>query len=98
MAAEMSTGILALGHCYKRNPALNLIVTKVEGNFFKKATGTVTFMCDDGRRIESMIREAMSSGKKTSVNCYSSGKDKDGDTVAEFIVTWSFKVKTPNGS
>ena len=95
MAAEMSTGVLAMGHIYKKNPALSMLVTKVEGNFFKKATGTVTFTSDDGRRIESMIREAMSSGKSTSLNCYASGKDKAGDTVAEFVITWSFKIKTP---
>lgn len=95
MAAEMSTGVLAMGHIYKKNPEVSMLVTKIEGNFFKKATGTVTFISEDGRRIASMINEAMSSGKGASLNSYSSGKDKSGDTVAEFVITWSFKTKTP---
>ncbi len=98
MAAEMSTGVLAMGHTYKKNPSLSMLVTKVEGNFLKKATGTVTFISEDGRRLASMINEAMSTGKGASLNCYSSGKDKAGDTVAEFVITWSFKIKTPKPS
>lgn len=94
MAAEMSTGILAMGHIYKKLPHVSMLVTKIEGNFFKKATGTVTFISEDGRRIASMIREAMSSGKSISLNTYSTGKDEQEETVAEFVVTWSFKVKT----
>jgi hypothetical protein len=95
MAAEMSTGVLAMGHTYKKSPEVSMLVTKIEGNFFKKATGTVTFISEDGRRIAAMVREAMASGKSTSVNSYSTGKDKAGDTIAEFIITWSFKVKSP---
>ncbi len=94
MAAEMSTGVLAMGHIFKKDPEVSMLVTKIEGNFFKKATSTVTFISEDGKRIASMIREAMASGKSTSVNTYATGKDKLGDTVAEFVITWSFKVKT----
>ena len=94
MAVEMSTGVLAMGHIYKKAPEVSMLVTKMEANFFKKAKGTITFISEDGRRIASMIREAMSSGKSTSVNAYSTGKNKEGDTVAEFVITWSFKVKT----
>ncbi len=95
MAAEMSTGVLAMGHVFKKDPQVSMIVTKIEGNFFKKATGTVTFISEDGRRIASMIGETMASGKRTSVNTYSTGKNKEGETIAEFVVTWSFKVKSP---
>ena len=95
MAAEMSTGVLAMGHIFKKDPEVSMLITKIEGNFFKKATNTVTFISEDGRRIAAMIREAMASGKSTSLNTYSTGKDKAGDTIAEFMMTWSFKVKTP---
>ena len=94
MAAEMSTGVLAMGHIFKKDPEVSMLVTKIEGNFFKKATGTVTFISEDGKRIASMVTEAMASGKSTSVNTYSTGKNKEGETVAEFVITWSFKVKT----
>ena len=98
MGAEMSTGVLAMGHIYKKEPAVSMLVTKIEGNFFKKATGIVTFISEDGRRIATMINEAISSGKSTSLNTYATGKDKEGDTVAEFVITWSFKIKTPKTS
>jgi len=35
MAAEMSTGVLALAHIYKRQPAVSMLVLKVEGSFLK---------------------------------------------------------------
>src|SRR4051812_15998392 len=37
MAAEMSTGLLAMGNVYGRKPKVSLLVTAVEGNFLKKA-------------------------------------------------------------
>ena len=42
MAAEMSTGVLALAHIYKRKPSVSMLVLKVEGHYFKKAT-SITF-------------------------------------------------------
>ena len=95
MAAEMSTGTLAMGHCYKKTPAVSMLVTKVESNYMKKARGRITFTSEDGLRMASMIKEAMASGKSTTLNAYSTGVDKSGDTVAEFVITWSFKVKQP---
>lgn len=94
MAAEMSTGVLAMGHCYKKNPQVSMLVRRMEANFTKKATGKVTFTCDDGARIEKAINDAILSGKSTTVNAYTYGKDKDGEAVADFVVTWSFKSKT----
>jgi hypothetical protein len=94
MAAEMSTGVLAMAHCYKKNPQVSMLVRRMESNFTKKATGTITFTCDDGIRIENAINNAILSGKSTSVNAYAYGKDRDGESVADFMVTWSFKSKT----
>jgi Domain of unknown function (DUF4442) len=93
MAAEMCTGVLAMGHVYKKDPQVSMLVRKIEGNFLKKATGRTTFTCEDGQRIESAIKEAMASGKSVFVNTYASGLDKDGETIAEFIISWSFKAK-----
>jgi hypothetical protein len=39
MAAEMSTGVLAMAHVYKRKPAISMLVVKMEAEYFKKATG-----------------------------------------------------------
>ena len=39
MAAEMSTGVLAMAHIYKTQPGGKHAGTDVKGNFIKKATG-----------------------------------------------------------
>jgi len=94
MAAEMSTGLLAMAHTYRQHPPISMLIIKTEGNFIKKATGLTTFTCEDGLAIQHIIKEAMSSGKSTSIGARSVGKDKNGDVVAEFTFTWSFKIKT----
>lgn len=94
MAAEMSTGVLAMAHTYDENPPVSMLVLKVEGSFSKKASGITTFTCEDGAIVKQVIREAAASGKGTSVTMRSVGVNKEGEVVAEFNITWSFKVKS----
>jgi thiamine pyrophosphate-dependent acetolactate synthase large subunit-like protein len=94
MAAEMSTGVLAMAHTYKQNPAVSMLVLKIEGNFYKKATGITTFMCEEGSRLAQMVQEATASGKSATVTVRSVGKSKSDEIVADFSITWSFKTKT----
>src|SRR5574339_997722 len=63
MAAEMSTGALAMGHIYKRNPAVSMLVVKTEGEYFKKAVDKTTFVCEEGMAIKKMIEEAVATGE-----------------------------------
>ncbi len=93
MAAEMSTGALALGHLYKRNPPVSMLVVKTEGEYFKKAADKSTFVCEDGLVIKRMIEEAVATGEARTVRAKSIGKNKAGEVVAEFFITWSFKAK-----
>ncbi len=94
MAAEMSTGVLAMAQTYQQKPAISMLVLRVEGDFIKKATGLTTFICEDGNIVKQMIREAAASGKPTTATLRSVGTSKDGETVADFNITWSFKVKS----
>ncbi|TMI82929.1 MAG: thioesterase [Bacteroidetes bacterium] len=94
MAAEMSTGALCLVHLYKRNPPVSMLVVKVESEYFKKAIGRTTFTCEDGVLIRDTIERAISTGEAQTVKAKSVGKNSDGAVVAEFLVTWSFKVKS----
>jgi hypothetical protein len=98
MAAEMSTGLLGMAHLYKQTPAVSMLIVKTEGTFLKKATGITTFTCEDGRMIQSAIQEAMASGKGVSFTARSIGKNKNGEVVAEFLFTWSFKTKGGAGN
>ena len=43
MAAEMSTGALAMANIYKRKPAMSMLITNVESSYYKKATGKTFF-------------------------------------------------------
>ena len=94
MAAEMSTGVLALAHIYKRQPAVSMLVSKVEGDFVKKATGMTVFTCEDGIMIKQTIEDAISSNEGRIVTARSYGRNAAGEIVAEFAITWSFKVKS----
>lgn len=93
MAAEMSTGILAMAHIYKRNPGVSMLVLKVQGEFFKKATGRTSFTCEDGLTIRKTIEEAILTGEGKTVTALSTGRNAEGEVVATFQVTWSFKGK-----
>jgi len=94
MAAEMSTGALALGHLYKRKPAVSMLVVKTEGEYFKKAVDKTTFICQDGDQIKRMIEEAVVTGEARTVRAKTVGTNKTGELVAEFFITWSFKAKS----
>jgi hypothetical protein len=94
MAAEMSTGALAMAHLYKRNPVVSMLVVKVESEYFKKATGKTTFTCADGALIETAIEESVATGEARTVRAQSTGVNDNDEQVAEFFVTWSFKAKT----
>ena len=94
MAAELCSGMLAFGQVYKRNPKISMLVVKMEVNFIKKATGTILFTCEDGAMIQSAINESIETGEGKTIVCISKGKNSANETVAEFLITWSFKAKT----
>lgn len=93
MAAEMSTGALAMAHLYGRNPSVSMLVVKVESEYFKKATGTTIFECDDGTLIKQAIEETIRTGEAAVVRAASVGRNEREEMVALFYITWSFKAK-----
>lgn len=93
MAAEMSTGSLAMAHLYKSDPPVSMLVVRVDSEYFKKATGRTSFVCDDGQLFEKAIEEAIATGEARIVKAKSIGTNKEGEVVAEFYITWSFKAK-----
>lgn len=94
MAAEMTTGSLGLMHINKRKPAISMLVVKLEAVYFKKATGLTVFTCLDGEKIKATIEKAIATGEGVSFTATSSGVNKGGEKIADFFITWSFKVKT----
>ncbi|MGB3007264.1 MAG: DUF4442 domain-containing protein [Chitinophagaceae bacterium] len=94
MAAEMSTGALAMAQLYKRNPPVSMLVVKVESEYFKKAAGRTSFVCEDGILFQQAVEEAITTGEARIVKAKSIGRNKEGELVAEFYITWSFKAKS----
>lgn len=94
MAAEMSTGVLAMAHIYERDPAVSMLVTRISGDFNKKAVARTTFTCEDGTMIKQTIEDAIISGEGKIVTARSNGRNAAGEIVAQFDITWSFKAKT----
>ncbi len=93
MAAEMSTGTLALSNVYKRKPATSMLLIKMEALYFKKATGTIFFTCEEGRKITETIDKAFATEEPQSITVKSTGKNNNDELAAEFLFTWSFKTK-----
>lgn len=93
MAAEMSTGILAMGHSYQSDPPVSMLVTKLEAQYFKKANERIYFTCNSGSAIKAAIQNSKTTGEGHVVECISIGRNKAGELVSEFKITWSFKVK-----
>lgn len=94
MAAEMSTGLMAMMNTYKTKPAISMLVTGLQATYHKKATGTITFTCEDGKAISNTVADAVRTGEGRSIKARSVGRNKDGEVVAEFFIEWSFKAKT----
>ncbi len=95
MAAEMSTGLLALMQLFQRKPAVSMLVVKLEAGYFRKATGITRFTCEAGKDLERIVDECIRNGEPRTYVATATGRNKDGELVAEFFITWSFKVKGP---
>ena len=93
MAAEMSTGALALSNTFKQTPAVSILITKMEAQYFKKATSLTFFTCEDGLLISGIVDEARKSGEGKTVTVKAIGQNEMGELIAEFLFTWSFKIK-----
>ena len=94
MAAEMSTGMLALLMTKDSKPSVSMLVTHLEADFVKKATGITTFTCDEGVQFNEVIERAITTGEAQSYTATAVGKSKDGEIEATFKVEWSFKMRS----
>lgn len=93
MAAELSTGALAMAHLYKREPAVSMLVTHLEAEYFKKATGRTVFCCEEGLALAAAIQRAVDTGEGQQLKVTTTGTNAEGEMVARFHITWSFKAK-----
>lgn len=93
MAAEMSTGMLGVLGTHKSKPSVSMLVTKLEAEFVKKATGITTFTCTQGKELTAKVEEAILTGTGTTFEAISIGTSQTGEVEARFKVQWSFKAR-----
>jgi len=93
MAGELASGMLAASIAYKSNPKISMLVVGVKINFTKKAVGTISFECNQGKEILVTVQKSIDTGEGQAIEALTIARDEKGDVVAEFLIQWSFKVK-----
>ena len=93
MAAELATGALLMQQINKSGQNISMLVANNRGNFIKKATGRITFVCNDGFLAEQAIQVAIASGEGQSFWMKSIGTNENGEQVSDMDFEWSVRVK-----
>ena len=93
MAAELATGALLMQQINKSGQKTSMLVSNNKGNFSKKATGRITFVCNDGFLAEQAIQQAIASGEGQSFWMKSIGTNENGEQVSDMDFEWSVRVK-----
>lgn len=96
MAAEMSTGLPLVIETRFSKPSVSTLVLKNKASFSKKAVGLITFRCDQVQTLIQSVKKAQETAEAVTVDLTSVGRDEQGDVVAEFVFTWTLKVKSNN--
>jgi hypothetical protein len=93
MAAELSTGALVMLEIQKSDKKISMLVANNKSNFSKKATGRITFTCNDGVLADQAIHEAIASGEGQTFWMKSIGINEKGEQVSEMDFEWSVRIK-----
>lgn len=93
MAAELTTGALVMMQIKLSGRKISMLVANNNGNFTKKATGRITFTCNDGHLIEEAIQKTIASGDGQTIWMKSIGQNEKGEQVSEMNFEWSIKLK-----
>ena len=93
MAAEFSTGALMIAKIQESGHKISMLVTTNNATFTKKATGKITFTCNDGDKIDQAIAQTIKTGEGQTIWMQSTGINQDGVVVSTFNFEWSIKAK-----
>ena len=94
MAAELTTGVLLLTKIKESGRSISMLVAQSKGSFSKKATGKITFTCNEGHIVDKVISEAIKTGEGQTIIMNSVGINSDGFEVSNFSFEWTIKLKT----
>ena len=93
MAAELSTGALALLAVEGLKSDVNFILIGISGDFIKKAKDRTFFICNEGEKLHEVVKKARETKKQQKVTVSTIGYNKSSEIVSKFEFTWSFKLK-----
>ncbi|HTQ81378.1 MAG TPA: hypothetical protein VMM92_15375 [Thermoanaerobaculia bacterium] len=94
MAAELSTGGLALLATELAAEPVALIIVDLQASFGKKATARTTFTCEEGPKVFAAVASTIESGEPATATLETVGRMPDGAEIARFTFTWSFKRRS----
>ncbi|UZD23599.1 PaaI family thioesterase [Algoriphagus halophytocola] len=90
-AGELSTGALCQ-LAMSGKGKFSMLVVDFRAEYFKKANNKITFTCNQGQELAKLL-ESLAVGEADKLTMISSGVNPQGEEVAKFYVTWSFKRK-----
>lgn len=93
MAAELTTGALMMRQIQESGKRISMLVLNNNANFSKKATGRITFSCDQGNEVNDAIQKTIETGEGQTVWMKSVGANEDGVVVSTFNFEWTVRVK-----
>lgn len=91
--AELASGALCMLHLTGKDD-YSMLVTEFHARFYKKATGTVTFTCNEGKLLAETLKKLEKAGDTQILPLNVTGISGDGYAIGEFSITWSFKRKS----
>mgnify|MGYP005847387567 CR=1 FL=1 len=94
MAAELSTGILVMQSIQSQDRPVSMLVIKAESEFFKKATGKISFKCEDGLAIENAVDKSLRDNVSQEIEVPVKAYNTNNELVSQFKFKWSVKPKT----
>lgn len=93
MAAELTTGALVMKKVKESGEKVSMLVANNNASFTKKATGRITFKCDEGLKIDEAITKAIETGEGQTVWLNANGINRVGVQVSSFNFEWTLKMK-----
>ncbi|MDP5082290.1 MAG: DUF4442 domain-containing protein [Winogradskyella sp.] len=94
MAAELATGALVMKKIKESGKKVSMLVVTNNASFTKKATGRITFKCEDGLKIDEAMARAIETGEGQTIWLNSNGINSDGLQVSSFNFEWTLKIKS----
>lgn len=93
MAAEFTTGALVMFQVKQSGKSVSMLVANNKSSFTKKATGRITFTCNQGILIKETIQKAIDTMEGQTVWLTSLGVNEKGEQVSEMQFEWTIKVR-----